>query len=488
MTGSDNITGSISILLLGLLFITASLQAEPDLSGIDDFVHHEMVTSSIPGIALTVFTSSEIIHRGNYGIADQSGRPVTSQTPFVIGSLSKYITAFAVTQLVDQGVLDLDAPVTEYLPWFRPTGQHAATPITPRHLLGHASGIPGTAGIDFRAAYEEMSLIELARTHAAVKLNRPVGTSYEYSNANYNLLGSIVAAVSGQSFADYIQSHIFVPIGMENSHTTLDSALKDGLAEGHRSWFLKTTTASDYPYVDGFLPSMTLMSSVEDQARFVQATQSNKMKSGEQLLSNAVWHNWLKARPGVAELDGFYGEYGRGFLATEVDGHPAIFVQGGYSTFRAYIFYMPDEDIGLAILMNKNTMFSDGGLTTIPRSIARHLVGAPLTPTPPDSSFWQFLGVLLFIALTIVVRLARTHLRSRGCEKDRGISRSLLLPLAGDGLIVLVLLIGLPVFFGILRSTMMFIQPDLTWSIYAISALAGSAFFVRIVWALQGHR
>src|SRR5919199_3951527 len=114
----------------------------PDVAKIDAFVRGQVERHGIPGLALAVVEGDQIIQLGGYGTADRSGRAVTPQTPFVIASASKPLTALAVMQLVEAGKVALDAPVQRYLPTFRVADPVASQQITVRHLLTHTSGIP----------------------------------------------------------------------------------------------------------------------------------------------------------------------------------------------------------------------------------------------------------------------------------------------------------------------------------------------------------
>jgi len=109
----------------------------PDLDAVDRFVQ----AVGIPGLALAIVHGDEIVYQKGFGVADPTGRPVTPQTPFNIGSVSKAFTALTVMQLAEAGKLELDAPVQRYLPWFRVADAEASTRITILDLLNHTSGI-----------------------------------------------------------------------------------------------------------------------------------------------------------------------------------------------------------------------------------------------------------------------------------------------------------------------------------------------------------
>jgi CubicO group peptidase (beta-lactamase class C family) len=179
-----------------------SYSGSPDLAKIDAFVSAEMQASHIPGLSLGVVHDDQVMHLRGFGTADQSGCAVTPQTPFVIGSLTKSFTALAVLQLVEAGKLELDAPVQRYLPWFHLADPTASARITVRQLLNQTSGLPDMMPAD--NALDGRSLEQFVRGLSAITPDRPVGSSFEYANANYAALGLIVQTVSGEAYGSYI--------------------------------------------------------------------------------------------------------------------------------------------------------------------------------------------------------------------------------------------------------------------------------------------
>src|SRR5215207_9129480 len=217
----------------------ASSESAPDFAAIDHYVQKEMKQTRMPGVALGIVKADEIVHLKGFGKAASSGRAVRPQTPFIIGSLSKSFTALAVMQLVEEGKVELDAPVQRYLPWFRVADEAASAQITPRHLLYHTSGLPEAAGME-HAFSEDTRLDALEqRVHAlrSVQLNRPVGASYEYSNAGYITLGLLIQEVSGQPYEAYMRAHLYSPLDMQHTYTDWTEARAHGVASGYRYWF-----------------------------------------------------------------------------------------------------------------------------------------------------------------------------------------------------------------------------------------------------------
>ena len=164
------------------------------LEEIDAHIERQMERLNIPGAALAVVEGEEISHLRGFGRARPGGEAPTSQTPFIIGSLTKSITALAVMQLVEEGKVELDAPARRYLPWFRVANPQASARITVRHLLNQTSGLPQLSGLRPLTDFDDSPDAgeRQARALSTLELARPVGSAWEYCNMNYNLLGLVV--------------------------------------------------------------------------------------------------------------------------------------------------------------------------------------------------------------------------------------------------------------------------------------------------------
>jgi CubicO group peptidase (beta-lactamase class C family) len=239
-----NVFASLTQIMTILFFLASSVlpghinQAASgynlSIEKLDTFVEEQMRRNRIPGMALAITYEDQILYLQGYGDAAPN-QPVTPQTPFYIGSVSKSFTALAAMQLSEAGRLDLDAPVQDYLPWFRVADEMASSAITVRHLLNQTSGLAvgaQNAGISPDALMETA-----ARNLKDVRPVQPPGTSFHYYNPNYTVLGLLVETVSGQTYADYLFQHIFTPLDMQNSFTSVDRAKHAGLAQGYGQAF-----------------------------------------------------------------------------------------------------------------------------------------------------------------------------------------------------------------------------------------------------------
>ena len=280
----------------------------PDFADIDAYVVAQMKDLRIPGLALAIVQGDQIVHLKAFGVADPSGRAVTPQTPFILGSLSKSFTALAIMQLVEQGQVELDAPVQRYLPWFRVADEAASAQITVRHLLNQTSGLSTKTGRAFQGNPDSSdgALEAAVRALRDVPLTQPVGKTYQYSTVNYAVLGMIVQTVSGQSFEDYVQEHIFVPLDMHTSYTSQSEAQSQGLASGYRYWFGQPV-AADLADNRSLRPAGYLISSVEDMAHYLIA-QLNDGRYADQTLISAQGIADMH-QPAVSQGDdqSFYG-------------------------------------------------------------------------------------------------------------------------------------------------------------------------------------
>src|SRR5437016_3396968 len=165
---------ALLVLSFTVLPVSAAPQTgAPDIASIDAYISAQMQADHIPGVALGLVHNDQVMHLRGFGSADQSGRAVTPQTPFILASVSKSFTALAILQLVEAGKIELDASVQHYLPWFRVADPVASARITVRHLLYHTSGIP-SSGYACRADDVTMSLEQYVRSLATLSLYRSV--------------------------------------------------------------------------------------------------------------------------------------------------------------------------------------------------------------------------------------------------------------------------------------------------------------------------
>jgi CubicO group peptidase (beta-lactamase class C family) len=306
-----------------------------------------MDVAHVPGLALAIVKGEQIVHMRGFGHADDAGRAITPQTPFVIGSTTKSFTALAIMQLVDAGKVELDAPVQRYLPWFRVSDPAASSRITIRHLLNQTSGHPRAAGESylFRADSSVGALEHEVRALAHVPLAHAVDQSFEYSNINYGILGLVIEAASGQPYEQYIQEHVFSPLQMAHSFADYKAAKAHDLAQGYLYWWA-WPRSTDLIYNRAGLPSGYLVSSAEDMGHYLIA-QLNQGRYGAATIPPGPGITAMH-RPAVpAAMMGEGAAYGMGWFVSELNGVPAVWAPGGVLNFHSDLILAPEHRWGM---------------------------------------------------------------------------------------------------------------------------------------------
>jgi len=468
-----------------LMFISSSLGVSrsfaktglTDFEEVDAYISAKMEELDIPGAALVIVQDDQIVHLKGFGVADGSGRPVTPQTPFFTGSTGKSITALAIMQLVEAGKIKLDAPVQTYLPWFRVADAKASEVITVRQLLNMTSGIPRSIGQEQLANTDlsDSAIENNVRELAKIELIAPPGEQFEYSNANYVTLGMIIQAVTGQSYETYIRENIFQPLDMQNSFASKTKAQQDGLAVGYQKWFGIPVASPDLPFSRGSLPAGQLILSAEDFGHYLIAQLNKGSYQGIALLSPS----------GIAEMHQppANTSYGMGWEVQHFQDVQVLAHDGAVPGFTTVMFLVPEKDLAIAMVMNTYNPMLGFRVSRVPGNILRMLLGqVPIQLN--EILFRQIIYVLVmlipllhFLAVVMTLRRVRSWRGGAPLSPQTQIARYVALPLIWNAAIAYVLLVTLPKAFEVDISTMLLIQPDVSWV-----AVASGVF--AIVWGL----
>jgi CubicO group peptidase (beta-lactamase class C family) len=306
---------------------------------IEAYVRHQRRDTGAPGIAVGVV-------RGTAASTAASG-DVAPDSLFVIGSVTKSFTAMAVMQLVESGQLRLDEHVTSYLPYFRTRNRAVSDTITVSQLLSQTSGLSTAAGEDpFRRPETTLHAQVLAlRGTSAAKAGR-----FTYSNANYEVLGELVAKVSGQSYGQYVQTHILAPLDMQHTYTDLAEANAAGLKGGHQLWFGLAAPDGIYYRAD-WLPAGFLVSTVGDLNHFVSAMLNGGRYGATSVLS-ADGVQKLTTAATDASSRKRHESYGYGWFQERIAGRDLVHVPGSAHNYHADIVLVPDRHVGVVVLEN----------------------------------------------------------------------------------------------------------------------------------------
>lgn len=239
------------------------------------YIEQFMQTQEIPGMAIAVVRDGRVLYAHGFGVktlnpavvpavfpqGTHTAGPVTTRTLFHTASVTKTFVAAAVMQLVSQGKIKLDTPVVAYIPTFEMADPRYRS-ITVRQLLDHTSGMPDRTGIKGHGwdhpERDDQALHRFVATLKTEKLEFDPGSRFEYSNTGYEVLGDLIARVSGETFEAYISEHILAPLGMKDSSLLLKGIHSNLLATGH-----ETDDAED-PMAMQIFPSIARSRPAED--------------------------------------------------------------------------------------------------------------------------------------------------------------------------------------------------------------------------------
>ena len=311
-----------------------------------DQLFTEWNRSDSPGAALAVTRDGEIIYKQGYGTANlEYDIPITTGTIFDIASVSKQFAGFAIATLLHEGKLSLDDDIRMYLPDVPDFGNR----ITIRHLLHHTSGLRDwvqslvIAGDMMDDVISFKHILKMARHQKT--LNFEPGTEFLYSNTGYNLLAEIVEKVTGDSFREWTDTHIFKPLAMTNTHFHDDYQM----ILKHRAYSYQTVENDRFKHAVNnttALGSSSLYSTVEDLAKWILNFDDVRI-GGQTVVEQMHQRGVLNNGEQINYAFGLnIGEY----RTLRTVGH-----SGSWRGFRSHLMRFPDQKFGVVILCNVDT-------------------------------------------------------------------------------------------------------------------------------------
>lgn len=323
----------------------------------------KMAEERIPGLSAAIVVEGELVWSVGYGFADLEHQvPATANTAYRTASIGKPMTATGVMQLVERGMVDLDAPVQRYCPAF----PEKRWPVTTLHLLGHTSGIRHYGGPRneeelFNTVHYE-SVVEALEIFKRDSLLFEPGTAHLYSTFGYNVLGCVVEGASGEDFLSYMRTHVFEPAGMRRTRDDDPAAIIPGRAAGYvltENGELENSRAVD---MSSKLPAGGFITTAGDLARFAAAVMDGRLiepTTLEQMITP------VRLRSG--EVVGYGLGWGL-FPGEKWYGEREAFHGGGTPQVSGTLYLLPDRRFAVAILTNLEGV---PGRTSLAAEIAR---------------------------------------------------------------------------------------------------------------------
>jgi CubicO group peptidase (beta-lactamase class C family) len=330
-----------------------------EMQGFDEFANQVLKDWKVPACALAVVKNGEVVHSQGYGLRDvEQNLPTTSDTLFAIGSSSKAFSATAIGILVDDGKLEWDKPIRDYIPEFKMFDPIATDKLTVRDMLCHRSGLPRH---DLVWIYSKATRRELMQALAYLEPNEGFRNKWQYQNIIYLSTGILIEAVTGKTWEEFVRERIWEPLGMTGSTFSVDESQK-------RSDFAVPYAEKDdvvkripFHQIDAVGPAGSINSNLTDMARWL-IFNLNKGKVGDtQIISEASLHTLQSPQMAItdqslaalydAETDS-YLDYGMGWIMWHYRGIPIVEHSGGIDGFATEVVLVPSQMLGIVTFTN----------------------------------------------------------------------------------------------------------------------------------------
>jgi CubicO group peptidase (beta-lactamase class C family) len=352
---------------------------------LDAYVATVMKTFDVPGVALSIVKDGTTVLAKGYGVR-RLGDPaaVDERTRFGIASNTKVFTAVALGLLVEEGKLRWDAPVIDYLPWFRLGDPYVTRELTIRDLLVHRSGLGLGAGDLLWWPPSTYTRPEIARRLKDIPLATSFRSAYAYDNVLYLVAGEVIQSLSGQSWEEFVSARIVKKIGMSDTTVRYPDALAGGnVAAPHAPLDGKVKGAKPFDS-DNTNPAGGINSTAADMAKWMNVLLAKgRLSDGTRLFSERTYRditsivtpmNVPQVPPELAPRQPNFVGYALGLNATDYRGRKVLMHTGGLVGYVSKVLWIPDLGFGVSVLTNQE---SGAAFDAIVYRVADHYLGAP---------------------------------------------------------------------------------------------------------------
>ncbi|HUQ84225.1 MAG TPA: serine hydrolase [Gemmatimonadaceae bacterium] len=401
---------------------------------LERFVAHEMADKNLPALSISLVEDQRVVWARGFGYANpRDSVRATARTVYRVGSVSKLFTDIAVMQLVERRTLDLDAPVTRYLPDFKPAG--AAAPVTLRELTSHRSGLVREPPVGH---YFDHTAPTLAATVASLNQTRLVyqpKARSKYSNAGIAVVGDVLATVAREPFAEYLARVVLRPMGLDDSAFLPDSALVRRMAAAVM-WTLDGRSSAAPGFQLGMAPAGSMYSTVLDLGRFMSVLfAGGQTPNGRLLRAETLEQMWTPQFVPKGTATGF----GIGFDIDALDGRRTVRHGGAIYGFATELAALPDDKLGVAVAITKDganvvaSRIATAALQLMRASVAGRPLTEPTITTPIPAAIARRIDGVYGTGSRRVDVIARDSAVT--LTRTSGMLRSRLRVLAGDTLV-----------------------------------------------------
>lgn len=318
---------------------------------LNEIIKSEMESKDIPAVSIALLHDQEILYAKGFGFQDDAKtKPADINSIYRIGSVSKMFTDIGIMQEMEKGRLDIDAPISKYLPEFKPENPFDKE-ITLRQLMAHRAGLVREPIVGHYFDDQEPSLTATVESLNETELVYEPETRTKYSNAGIAVVGYTLEVLSGKTFADYLQKNILEPLKMSSSSFEAKESFADQLVEGDM-WTYDGRVFPAPTFSLGMAPAGSMYASVADLSLFIKMLfRGGQLENGEQLISEesirAMW------TPQFARKQAQSG-YGLGFSIGQLDGLKLVGHGGAIYGFSTEMLLLPEKKLGVVVVAAKD--------------------------------------------------------------------------------------------------------------------------------------
>jgi CubicO group peptidase (beta-lactamase class C family) len=319
----------------------------PTFKTLDEVAEHYRQKAQVPGLSVGTLINGDFRGSGYGVISLNTNYPTRADTLFQIGSNTKVMTSTVVMQLVEQGKLQLDTPIVEYLPELELADKDAQEAITIRHLLTHQSGLEGDIFDD--TGIGDDALTKLIAKAKEWNQDTAPGEQWSYCNSGFYIAGRILEVVLGQTYESIMNERLFGPLGMNRTFWFAQDAIVYSAAAGHQQnpGQEQPTVAYPWPIPRNAAAAGAVISNVEDVLKFMEFHMSGG-KTAEGIISpTSVAAMQEPQRRVTSRL-----EWGIGWTLGEIGGHRVLFHGGGTNGHITQMMAVPDKNFAISVLTN----------------------------------------------------------------------------------------------------------------------------------------
>ncbi|QNA45390.1 serine hydrolase [Lacibacter sediminis] len=343
-----------------ILLQSANAQTtEKRLAGLDTFINRILKEWSAAGVTVAVVEKNKVIMTRGFGYKDYENKvPVTENTLFAIGSCTKAFTSSLLAFPMKEGKLDLDKPVTQYLPELRFIDDELNNHVTARDMMSHRTGLPRHDLAWYGSRTKRDSLIYIIRYF---EKTAPLRRAWQYNNFMFLAQGVLAEKLSGKSWDVLVREHLFTPLNMTASNTSMNDHVKSPDYSFGYNEKDGAITKMKFMNIDGIGPAGSINSNAKDMANWVMMWVNGGKFNGKEILPAAYYNQAISSQmvtgaglPTKEQPDVFLSNYGFAWFLANYRGHYRVEHGGNIDGFSSSTSFFPTDSIGIFVSVNQN--------------------------------------------------------------------------------------------------------------------------------------